>query len=225
MELTAGFFYGVFQIILADLILAGDNALLIGIVTQTLPSRIRLKACLLGTAGAMVCRIVFGMLAISLFEYRMIKIVGGILIVLIATKLVAPQGEAKEHKASNTLCQAAWTIISADVVMSGDNVLAVAGVAHGNFALFAFGIAFSLPLMVFASQGVVWVLDRWPKLSLFGGIFLGWAGGVLIAEDSILSGLHGLKHIPLQNILGITAMLTVFLWYQWKNKKTKEIAQ
>lgn len=217
MELSAAFFYGVLQIILADIILAGDNALLIGIVIQTLPNKMRRKACILGSIGAVLCRMVFGLLTIQILQYPALKMIGGSLIIWIAMKLVTPSDGSNSHKASNSVYHAAWTIICADVVMSGDNVLAVAGVAHGNFWLFAFGIAFSLPLVIFTSNGVAWILDRWPLLSLFGAIFLGWVGARLITEDRILANIIANSAFIPYALSGMT-MLSVFSWWYFKRK-------
>lgn len=218
MEFSVNFFFGVLQIVAADLILAGDNALLIGIVIQTLPKSLRYKACLLGTAGALICRVTLGFVALHLLQYQMLRLAGGLLIIWIAMKLAAPDKNTSNFQSPKKLFKAAWIIICADVVMSGDNVLAVAGIARGNFALFVFGIAFSLPLMVFASQGVAWALDRWPYLNLLGAVFLGWIGSQLIADDTLLRHIK-MSPMLMHYILGGTAMLIVFLWWYFKNKK------
>lgn len=217
MELSVAYFYGVLQIILADMVLAGDNALLIGIVVKTLPDNLRRKACFLGAFGAVLCRLVFGLLTIQILQYPALKLIGGLLIVWIAMKLVTPSDGKNEQKPADSIYKAAWTIICADVVMSGDNVLAVAGVAHGNFSLFAFGVAFSLPLVILTSRGVAWILDRWPLLSLFGAIFLGLVGARLITEDELLATLVVHSHFVPYAISAV-AMLTVFLW--WYHKRT-----
>lgn len=216
MEFSWAFFYGVLGVILVDLILAGDNAILIGMAVRNLPPRLRKKASFLGALGAVAFRFVFMFFAIKLLQYPFLRALGGAVIIWIAFKLVLPEKKEKNIKPAEKLMEAVWIIVSADVIMSLDNVLAVAGIARENFWLFVFGIVLSLPMVIFASQIIVRLMNKWSWLILLGGLFLAWIGGSMITEDLWLKDyFHSgpWKYL----ISGISSLLVLF-WWLYKRK-------
>jgi YjbE family integral membrane protein len=173
-------------IILVNLILSGDNALLIALAVRTLPPRLRLMGRIWGTAGAIVLRLVFVFIASWLLKLPFLQAVGGLMLIWIAFKLVRPPeaGEAGHGvREATSLREAIWIIIVADVVMSLDNVLAIAGTAKGEMVLVVIGIALSLPLVVFGSAVLSMCMDRWPWIIWLGGGVLGYVAGDMIMQD------------------------------------------
>lgn len=216
MEFSLAFLYGVLGVVLVDLILAGDNAILIGMAVRNLPSRLRKKASFFGALGAVAFRFIFMFFAIKLLQHPFLRALGGAIIIWIAFKLVLPEKKERNVKPAEKLFEAIWIIVSADVIMSLDNVLAVAGIARENFWLFVFGIALSLPLVIFASQLIARLMNKWSWLILLGGLFLAWIGGSMITEDLWLkeyfySGFW--KYL----VSGISSSLVLF-WWLYKNK-------
>lgn len=219
MEFSLAFLYGVLGVVLVDLILAGDNAILIGMAVRNLPPRLKKKASFFGALGAVVFRFIFMFFAIKLLQHPFLRALGGAIIIWIAFKLVLPEKKERNVKPAEKLFEAIWIIVSADVIMSLDNVLAVAGIARENFWLFVFGIALSLPLVIFASQLIARLMNKWSWLILLGGLFLAWIGGSMITEDLWLkeyfhSGIW--KYL----VSGISSSL-VLIWWLYKNKKKK----
>jgi YjbE family integral membrane protein len=173
-------------IILINLMLSGDNALVIALAVRTLPRGLRLMGRIWGTVGAIVLRLAFIFVATWLLRLPFLQLVGGLLLVWIAIKLVKPepQGEGGPGvREATSLREAIWTIIVADVVMSLDNVLAVAGTARGEMVLIVIGITLSLPLVVFGSAILSFCIDRWPWIVWLGGGVLGYVGGEMIGHD------------------------------------------
>lgn len=173
--------WALFAIVLIDLVLAGDNALVIGMAANKLPEDLKKKAIYWGTAGAIIARLA----CVAVLSYILLipglKLVGGLLLIYIAWKLVF---DDKQHniEAKTTLWSAVWTIIVADVIMSMDNALAIAAAANGNMYLVIFGLLISIPMVIFGSQIVVKILNKWPD-SLFVGSFVLF----VVAIEMILS--------------------------------------
>lgn len=182
------FWLAVGQIILIDILLGGDNAVVIALACRRLPERQRRLGIFWGVAGAVVLRVVLIFFALKLLAMPYLKAVGAALLVWIGIKLLQPEPEDVhgEVKAQNTLLGAIWTVIVADAVMSLDNVIAVAGAAHGNIVLVIFGILVSIPLIVWGSQLVLRLMDRYPWVITLGGALLGWiAGGMLVTDEAV----------------------------------------
>ena len=186
------------QIILIDLLLGGDNAVVIALACRDLPSNHRLQGIVIGTAGAIVLRVILITCAVALLDLPFLKVAGGALLVWIGVKLLLPEAEkAGEKIASSTkLFIAVKTIIIADFVMSLDNVLAIAAAAqqaHDDHQtlLVIFGLLVSIPFIVFGSQIVLAFLDRFPVIVWFGGALLGCIAGSMISTDSVV-----LEHFP-----------------------------
>ncbi len=186
------------QIILIDILLGGDNAVVIALACRSLPVRQRRLGIFWGAAGAIVLRVLLITFAVALLNVPALKLIGGVLLIWIGVKLIAPPEEDghAEIKASDKLWTAIKTIIVADFVMSLDNVIAIAAAAeHADpshrTGLIIFGLLVSVPFIVFGSQIVLKLLDRFPIIILLGGALLGWIAGGLIVGDTLLDG-----HIP-----------------------------
>ena len=179
------------QIILIDLLLGGDNAVVIALACRDLPHSLRMKGIVLGTAGAIILRVILITCAVALLDLPFLKVVGGALLIWIGVKLLLPETESAEEKiaSSTKLFAAVKTIIVADFVMSLDNVLAIAAAAqqaHDDHQtlLVIFGLLVSIPFIVFGSQIVLAFLDKFPVIVWFGGALLGWIAGSMISSDS-----------------------------------------
>lgn len=184
---TLAFWVAVLQIIAIDILLGGDNAVVIALACRKLPAAQRKQGIFWGVAGAIVLRIVLIFFALQLLDIPWLKIVGALLLVWIGVKLLQPEEEGHgEVAAAATLAGAIKTIVVADAVMSLDNVIAVAAAAHGSMLLVAFGILVSIPIVVWGSQLVLKMMDRYPAVITAGGALLGWIGGGMIVSDPAL---------------------------------------
>lgn len=177
----------VFQIILIDILLGGDNAIIIALACRNLEKSQRIKGILWGTAGAIIMRVVLIAFAMSLLLIPYLKIIGAVLLLWIGVKLLAPQDEAHDVKASSNVWGAVKTILIADLVMSFDNVIAIAGAAqntadHQMFYVI-FGLVVSVPIIIWGSSIVLKLIDRFPWVVIFGAGLLGWIAGSLIVGD------------------------------------------
>ena len=196
---SAQFWVDVFKIIVIDLLLSGDNAVVIALACRNLPPEQRKQGILYGVAGAIILRVVLTFFAVSLLSLPYLKLVGAFLLIWIGIKLILPEEEGHAEgniKADTHLWGAVKTIIIADLVMSLDNVLGVAGAAHGNAMLLIFGLLVSIPLIAWSSQLVLKLIDRFPFIIYAGGALLGYvAGEMLVGEpqfQSILEAQHAL---------------------------------
>lgn len=190
LEFFATLHWGaVFQIIVIDILLGGDNAVVIALACRKLPPRQRVQGVLWGTAGAIILRIVLIAFAVALLDVPFLKLGGGLLLLWIGVRLMAPSQDAHENiKPADKLMAAIKTIIIADAVMSLDNVIAIAGAAESadpehRIALVIFGLVVSIPLIVWGSTLVLRMLDRFPVIVTLGAALLGWIAGGLIVND------------------------------------------
>lgn len=188
--LTAHFWVAVGQIILIDILLGGDNAVVIALACRQLPKAQRTKGIVWGTVGAIVLRVILIAFALTLLKVPFLKLVGGLLLLWIGVKLIAPDDEDGHDniQGSDKLWGAVKTIIVADLVMSIDNVIAIAGAAQGageehQLALVIFGLVVSIPIIVWGSQLVLKLMDRFPVIIVLGGMLLGWIAGGMIQSD------------------------------------------
>ena len=174
----------ILSIIIIDLVLSGDNAVVIGMAARSLSPENRRKAIIFGGAGAVGLRILFTALATILLGIPYLQAIGGLLLIYIAFKLVRPQGASHgDIRAAGNLREAIQTIVLADVVMSLDNILAVAGAAHGDIRLLMFGLLLSIPILLFGSELVARLLGRFPALLYIGVYVLVHAAVVMFFED------------------------------------------
>lgn len=181
----------VVQIIVIDILLGGDNAVVIALACRNLPDRQRTRGIVLGTLGAIILRVVLIAFAVLLLDIPFLKFVGGLLLLWIGIKLLQPDHDEHEINASDRLWAAVKTIIVADAVMSLDNVIAIAGAAEAadprhRLTLVIFGLVVSIPLIVWGSTLVLKLIDRFPMVVLLGAGLLGWIAGGLIIDDPFI---------------------------------------
>ncbi|MBE7367417.1 TerC family protein [Ramlibacter pallidus] len=188
--LTPAFWVAVGQIILIDILLGGDNAVVIALACRGLPPKQRKLGIIYGTAGAIVLRVILIAFALALLAIPYLKFVGGLLLIWIGVKLLLPQDDGDEHgniQSSDKLWGAVKTVIIADLVMSVDNVLAIAGAAESagqhQLPLVIFGLLVSIPIIVAGSQIVLKLMDRFPVIIVLGGMLLGWIAGQMMYTD------------------------------------------
>ncbi|HQU78198.1 MAG TPA: TerC family protein [Azonexus sp.] len=191
LDLTSTVFWvAVGQIILIDIVLSGDNAVVIALACRNLTPEQRKTGIFWGVAGAIGLRVALTVFAALVMNLPWLKLVGGLLLIWIAIKLMLPEEEeGHDIQASAHLWGAVKTIIVADFVMSLDNVIAVAGAAHGSLALLLFGLAVSIPLIVWSSQLILHWMERWPWIVLLGAGLLGYVAGQMIFSDPGVIGL------------------------------------
>ena len=191
---SAEFWSALGQIMLINLILSGDNAVVIALACRSLPASKRMRGIMLGALVAIVMRIFFTVGVTSLLTTPWLKAIGSLLLFWIAIKLLAEEpGDDKDIKDSSNIWGAVQTIAVADLVMSLDNVLAIAAAAKGNWTLIIIGLAISIPLIVFGATLVMWLLNRLPILVWAGAALLGWiAGELLVTDPGLLPSSEGL---------------------------------
>jgi YjbE family integral membrane protein len=206
--LTTQFWLAVGQIIMIDILLGGDNAVVIALACRKLPPAQRRLGILWGTAGAIGLRVILIIFALALLAIPYLKIVGAALLVWIGVKLLAPDDE-EEHgniQSSDKLWSAVKTVIVADLVMSIDNVIAIAGAAEGaggdhKIPLVIFGLLVSIPIIVWGSQLVIKLMERFPVIIVAGGMLLGWiAGGMVVTDPAVM------PHLATEAVAGKAAL-------------------
>ena len=188
MDITSpAFWVAVVQIIAIDIVLGGDNAVVIALASRRLPEAQRKLAIFWGVFGAIALRVVLIFFALQLLQIPYLKIVGAILLFWIGLKLMAPQDEGgHEIDASSNLFGAVKTIIVADAVMSLDNVIAIAGAAKDSIGLVVFGLLVSVPIIVYGSKLVLMLMDRFPLVIVGGAALLGWIAGDMFVHDVVV---------------------------------------
>lgn len=184
--LSMQFFTALGTIILLDILLGGDNAVVIAMAANKLSPALRKKAILIGTAGAVVIRLIMTFIAVWLLTIPYLQVIGGLILLPIAVKLLLPEEHHDDVKASDNLMGAIKTIIIADAAMGIDNVLAIAGASHGSFLLVAIGFLVSIPIIVGGSTIIGRLMDRFPVILYAGAGLLGWTAGSMIGHDKIL---------------------------------------
>src|SRR5262249_23048281 len=183
------FAYSIVRIIIIDLVLSGDNAVVIGMAAHRLPLPQRRQAILIGGGAAIVLRIVLTAIAALLLSIPGLQLVGGLLLIWIAFKLLKEEEESQEGiKIAGTLREAILTILIADFVMSTDNVLGVAGASQGEVALLLFGLILSMAILMWMGSLVAGLINRFAWLSYFGAAVIAWTGALMIFEDPAIVG-------------------------------------
>lgn len=222
----------VFQIILIDILLGGDNAVVIALACRNLPKEQRLKGVLWGTAGAIILRIVLIAFALTLLAVPYLKLVGALLLAWVALKLLVPD-HADDHSnihSSATVWAAIKTIIIADFVMSLDNVIAIAGAAQladpeHQMGLVIFGLLVSIPIIVWGSTLILKMIDRFPSIVTLGAGLLGWiAGGLLVTDVVIVQRFGEPTALVHYGAAAAGAILIVVLGKLLAQRKTKNIS-
>ncbi|WP_449538846.1 TerC family protein [Ferdinandcohnia sp. Marseille-Q9671] len=222
LAISSGATIALLKIIAIDIILSGDNAVVIAMATRNLPKDQQNKAIFWGTAGAVILRILFAAIIVYLLKIPYVNVIGGVLLLFIAYKvLVEEEGDA-HIKSSTGLSAAIGTIIMADAVMSLDNVVAVAGAADGHIGMVALGVAISIPIMIFGSKFIVKAMNKYAWISYIGSGILAWTAGEMVMKDKGFTEFLHIQHGPVSYV--ITAVITILvlgLGYQ-KNKKIAE---
>jgi YjbE family integral membrane protein len=184
------FFSGLLSIVIIDLILAGDNAVVIAMAVRSLPKEQRKKGIILGAGAAVLLRVGATFFVSQMLQLNYVKLVGGVLILWIAVKLfVEGTPEETGDREATSIAQAIKLIVIADITMSLDNMLAVAGASHGNMFLLLFGLGFSIPLVVLTSNLLSILMDRYPIIVYIGAAILGKVGGEMIITDPFVVGI------------------------------------
>ncbi|WP_258831074.1 TerC family protein [Peribacillus frigoritolerans] len=183
--LTGEFISGLLAIIMIDLVLAGDNAILIGLAARKLPKEQQKKVIIWGAVGAIVIRIIATLLVVWLLEVPGLHLIGGLLLVWIAYKLLIDEDE-HDVKPADSMWAAIKTIIIADALMGLDNVLAVAGASHGNFTLVVIGLLVSIPVVMYGSTLILKLIERFPFIIIIGAGILGWTAAKMIVAEPFM---------------------------------------
>lgn len=183
--LTGEFISGLLAIIMIDLVLAGDNAILIGLAARKLPKEQQKKVIIWGAVGAIVIRIIATLLVVWLLEVPGLHLIGGLLLVWIAYKLLIDE-EEHDVKPADSMWAAIKTIIIADALMGLDNVLAVAGASHGNFILVVIGLLVSIPVVMYGSTLILKLIERFPFIIIIGAGILGWTAAKMIVAEPFM---------------------------------------
>lgn len=171
------------QITLINIVLSGDNAVVIALAARSLPAHQQKKAVMWGAGAAVVMRIILTIIAVELLTWPYLKIIGAILLLWIAVKLLVPEHGDENIESSDNLMKAIKTILIADLVMSLDNVIGVAAAAKGNITLLIIGLAISIPLVVFGATMLMKVMEKWPVIITIGAGLLGWVAGEMLVTD------------------------------------------
>lgn len=207
------------SIVVIDLVLSGDNAVVIGMAASRLPAHQRRKAIVWGGAGAVGLRILFTVLAALLLDVPLLQAMGSILLFWIAFKLLQPVATEHQINPANSLREALQTIIMADVVMSLDNILAVGGAAHGHLGLLIFGLMLSIPILLFGSSLIARAIDRYPVLNYIGaGILVITAGRMFLHDDYVHKYLFEVDLLGEILIIAAAVVIVLGIGY-WRNRR------
>lgn len=177
----------IFEIIWINILLSGDNAILIALACRQLPQHQRRWGVFLGALGGVILRVIFTLIVVELLGVPLLKAAGSLLLLLVAIKLLIDETEPSDVKAKPNLWGAVMSIIMADAVMSLDNVIAIAGAARGSAHLIIFGLVLSVPIVMFGAGFLLKTLERFPLLVWAGAALLGWVSGEMMASDLIVS--------------------------------------
>lgn len=219
---SADFWIGLMKIVWINIILSGDNAVVIALAARSLPSHQQQKAVFWGSGAAVVLRIALTFAAAKLLQLSFLQIVGGCLLLWIGLQLLNSDEEGEgESKTYGGLMAAVRTILIADLVMSLDNVIAVAAAAHGNNVLLVLGLGISIPLVIFGSTLMIKLMERFPFIVVLGAALIGWVGGETIASDAALHD-YAVAHPALHYVaaaLGATLVVGIGkFWPLWSRR-------
>lgn len=208
--LSVEFLSGLVSIIIIDLILAGDNALLIGLATKNLPGKQQKKAIIWGTFGAIFIRIVLTLFAVKLLQIDGLLLIGGIVLVYISYKLLLSDNELEMNSPKKNFWGAVWTILVADLLMGVDNVIAVAGAAHGSYLLVVIGLLISIPIVVWGSTLVIKIIEKFPFIIGIGAGVLAWTASKMIVKDAYMIMIfHNKETVYIFEILVVLAVISL----------------
>jgi YjbE family integral membrane protein len=201
------------RITLIDIVLAGDNALVIAMAARTLPPRQRRIAIVTGAGLAVAIRVAVTFVVAQLLQIPFLSATGGLLIGWIAVKLLIEQKEveASHGQAAKGFWHALWMIAVADFVMSTDNILAIGGASRGDFGLILFGLGLSIPIIMFCAGWIARLMDHYPWLAYVGAGILGWTAGLMVVDDKKVALLLGLEHWAVKRLVEVIFVVGVIL--------------
>lgn len=219
------FLLGLLQIIIVNLVLSGDNAVVIALACRNLSPNLQKKAVFWGSFGAIGLRVILTFIAIWLLKIPFVQVVGGLLLIWIAVKLLKGEDEDSEIGGGSNMMEALKTIIFADLIMSLDNVIAVAGAANGNMVLVMIGLAISIPMIIWGSQLLMKLMNRFPIIVLLGAALLGYTAGEMIVGDQVVGAFLEELLPALHIILPVAlALVVIAVGNHLKRKAEKEKA-
>lgn len=210
----------VFSIVIIDLVLSGDNAVVIGMASRRLPADQRRRAIFFGAIGAIGLRVAFTAMVALLLGIPLLQAIGGAVLIWIAFKLLRESHDEHNVREGVNLIDAIRTIIVADVIMSLDNILAVGGAAHGNLVLLLFGLALSMPIIMFGSNLVALLMNRIPWLVYLGSAILAYTAGEMIFQDHIVGQLFPHTRVVEWIVIAVIVVATLGVAY-WLNRRER----
>lgn len=220
------FLSALFSIVIIDLILAGDNAVVIAMAVRSLPHEQRKKGIFFGAGAAVLLRVIATFFVAQLLQVSFIKLVGGILITWIAVKLfMEGVPEDKMDKGATTIAQAIKIIVIADITMATDNMLAVGGASHGNLFLLLFGLGLSIPFVVFTSNLLSMLMDKYPTIIYIGAAVLGKVGGEMIITDPFIVNILKPGKLLIYSVEAVFAFGVIAagkLWMKWQISRAEK---
>jgi len=221
---SAEFWIALSQIILINIVLSGDNAVVIAMASRSLPPAQQKKAILFGSVGAIVLRVVLTFFAVYLLTLPYLKLVGAALLFWIGIGLLQQEDEEHGLEGHAGLAAAIKTIVLADLVMSLDNVVGVAAAAKGNVPLLVFGLVISIPLIIFGSTLILKLMDRFPIIIVLGAALLGWVAGEMAVSDPAIAGWVAERHTLHTVVPAIGALLVVAVgkWLSSRREQRRE---
>jgi YjbE family integral membrane protein len=239
MLISTAFWVGLGKIMWVNLLLSGDNAVVIALASRSLPKRQQKLAIFWGSAAAVIMRVILTVFAVALLTLPWLKIVGGLLLVWIGVKLLVPEDGGGEIESTDNLWAAIKTILIADLVMSLDNVLAVAAAADSaapvpelavmKYTLLVLGLAISIPIVIFGSTLMLKLMERWPVIITLGAGLLGWIAGEMIVSDSaiaawVTANANWLESLHVAPVVGTVIVVIVGKWIAGRKSATPEKA-
>lgn len=208
-------------IMMVNVVLSGDNAVVIALASRALPPRQQKRAILWGSAGAIGLRVILTLVAVVLLHIPYVQFIGGMLLVWIAAKLLVNNDSEESVTAGSSLWEAIKTIITADLIMSLDNTLAIAAIANGDYLLLTAGLVLSVPLIVFGSQIIIKLMDRFPIIVYVGAALIAWTAGEMMQQDKLF--VNYAPHLP-GWALPVVITVGVILFGLWQARSKEGIA-
>ncbi len=211
------------SIMMVNIVLSGDNAVVIAMASRCLPRKQQKMAILWGSVGAIGLRVVLTLVAVVLLQIPYVQFIGGLLLVWIAAKLLTEENDEENIEAGTSFMAAVKTIIVADLVMSLDNTLAIAAVAKGDFLLLGLGLGLSIPLIIFGSQVIIKIMDKFPVVVYAGAALIAWTAGEMMMDDHkigpVIQAALPAWLVPAAITIGV---LAVGLWWKRNHKEPAE---
>ena len=209
------------KIIGVNIVLSGDNAVVIALAARSLHGRQQKQAIFWGSAAAIIMRIVLTLFAVALLALPWLKLIGSVLLLWIGVKLLIPEDEDPDITASDNLWFAIRTILIADLVMSLDNVIAVAAAAGGHWALMITGLAISIPIVIFGATLLVKLMDRWPVIIIVGAALIGFVAGEMAWEDSAIGAWTSPYPASMKYAAALVGAIFVVVLGQWLARRAE----